>query len=230
MQRVNQNRSRREPSLCLLVTTIVTVGAAYAFGEESDRSAADYVSRGMERFRVNEISASIEDFERAAELSPRLRASLWQLGISYYYAGEYAAGQRQFEIHQRVNPHDVENAAWHFICLARVKDVETARNQLLEIDTTRDTRVPMREVYRFYAGLGTASAVLEAAERANTQRAPMYAHLYLGLYYEVDKQPELARKHLRKSAAAQLENNYMHDVARVHLLQRQWEPQPPIKN
>ncbi|MGI9428140.1 MAG: hypothetical protein ACR2NM_05750, partial [Bythopirellula sp.] len=132
--------------------------------------------------------------------------------------------------HQRVNPHDVENAAWHFICLARVKNVEAAQKKLLDIDTTRDSRVPMREVYRFYAGQGTATEVLAAAEQANTERARMYAHLYLGLYYEVTKQPKQARDHLRKSAAARLENNYMHNVAKVHLLQRKWNPQLPAKN
>ena len=203
---------------------IVAALSTSAPADDPLQSATEYESRGMVRFRANQIALSVSDFQHAAELQPRLAPQLWQLGISYYYQGEFEKGRRQFESHQRVNRNDVENAAWHFLCVARIAGIEVARKQLLKIDTTRDTRVPMTEVYEFYAGRTSVEAVLAAAEKADTERARMYANLYLGLYFEVAEKVELARDHLRKSAAAKLKNNYMHDVAKVHLLQRNWPP------
>mgnify|MGYP000446850332 CR=1 FL=1 len=39
-------------------------------------------------------------------------------------------GRKLFELHRSVNPQDVENAAWHFLCAARVDGLEKARAQL----------------------------------------------------------------------------------------------------
>jgi lipoprotein NlpI len=185
-------------------------------------SASQYVSRGMRRFRENKIEESIQDFDQAAKLELRVAPHLWQRGISLYYAGEFQKGRQQFEFHKAVNPHDVENATWHFICVARIDGVEAAGKSLIKIDTTRDTRVPMAEVYRFYAGRGSKDAVIAAAEKAGTERARMYAHLYLGLYYEAAGEADKARGHMRKAAAAKLQDHYMHEVAKIHLLQREW--------
>jgi len=192
--------------------------------DDSLQSAPKYVSRGIERFRNNQIAGSVRDFQRAAQLDPIVAPRLWQLGISHYYAGNFGQGQQLFELHQTVNRNDVENAAWHFICVARVDGIASARKKLLEIDVQRDGRVPMREVYQFYAGQGSEDAVLAAAQKADTERARMYAHLYLGLYYEVIKKADQARSFMRKAAAAKLKENYMHDVAKIHLLQRKWTP------
>src|SRR5437016_5530897 len=93
--------------------------AVCAWAEKPPGSAADYIARGMQRFRENKIAESIRDFDRAAELDPHNAPNLWQRGISDYYAGKFQAGRRQFESHQTVNPDDVENAAWHFLCVAR---------------------------------------------------------------------------------------------------------------
>ena len=197
--------------------------ATSAFADDPLESASDYVSRGMQRFRDNKIAESLRDFQRAVQVDPRTGPQLWQRGISHYYAGKFKEGRRQFESHRTVNPHDVENAAWHFICVAAVDGVGAARISLIKIDTTRDTRIPMSEVYRFYAGRGSEDSVLEAAQNADTELARMYAHLYLGLYYEVAGEVDRARVHMRKAAAARLKSHYMHDVAKVHLLQRQWD-------
>ncbi len=192
-------------------------------GEEEPLSAGELTARGMARFRDNKITESIADFERAAQLEPKSRPHLWQLGISYYYAGKFAEGRKLFELHQQVNPDDVENAAWHFLCTARADGLEAARRHLIAIDTSRDRRVPMAEIYLFYAGKGTVTKILAASKAAKTPRAKMYAHLYLGLYYEVAGDSKKARRHLEESASAMLRNNYMHDVAKVHLLQRGWK-------
>ncbi len=185
-------------------------------------SASDYVSRGMQRFRENKIAESVRDFQRAAELDARIEPHLWQRGISYYYQREFKKGRKQFEAHQAVNPHDVENAAWHFLCVAAVDGVKAARKSLIKIDTARDHRPPMSEIYEYYSGRGSEKSVIEAANKAGTEVARMYAHLYLGLYAEVDGNTDDARRHLRVAAEAKLEQQYMHDVAKVHLLQRKW--------
>lgn len=205
-------------ALCLAYAVL-----AAGIADEPASSVSGYLARGAQYFRANEIAKSVSNFEQAIALEPQIRPQLWQLGISYYYAGEFEKGRKLFEAHSTVNPHDVENAAWHFLCGAREHNIETARKNLIEIDTRRDRRVPMAEVYDLYAGRGTEKDVLDAATKANTEHAQMYAHLYLGLYYEVAKQPKLARMHLQRSAAAKLTNNYMHDVARVHVLQRKWQ-------
>lgn len=176
----------------------------------------------MQRFRENKIAESIQDFDRAAKLEPRVAPHLWQRGISLYYAGEFQKGRQQFESHKAVNPHDVENATWHFICVARTDGVDAARKSLIQIDTTRDTRVPMAEAYQFFAGRGSEDAVITVAEKAGTERARMYAHLYLGLYYEAVGEADKARGHMQKAATAKLQDHYMHDVAKIHLLQRKW--------
>jgi len=64
--------------------------------------------------------------------------------------------------------------------------------------------------------------VLDAANKAGSELARMYAHLYLGLYHEVAGDKNKARGHMRKAAAAKLQQQYMHDVAKVHLRQRKW--------
>jgi len=84
------------------------------------------------------------------------------------------------------------------------------------------TRIPMAEIYRLYAGRGSEASVMDAAERTGTEVAHMYAHLYLGLYYEVAGKVAEARSHMRKAAAARLKKHYMHDVAKVHMAQRKW--------
>jgi len=186
-------------------------------------SPSEYVSRGMQHFRRNKITESIRDFDRAVEIEPRIAPRLWQRGISLYYTGNFDKGRQQFESHKTVNPHDVENAAWHFICAARIDGVKAARRSFLTIDTKRDTRVPMSQVYEFYAGRGSEEAVIQAAKRAGTERARMYAYLYLALYYEVAGEVHKARAYMQKAAAARLQDHYMYDVAKVHLLQRKWE-------
>ncbi|MFO1019623.1 MAG: hypothetical protein U0903_02805 [Planctomycetales bacterium] len=100
--------------------------------------------------------------------------------------------------------------------------IEKARKQLIEINTARDTRVPMAEVFALYAGKGTEEGVLKAAEKEGGEEAKMYAHLYLGLYEEAAGNKEKAKKHMLQAAAAKLNGHYMHDVAKVHVLQRKW--------
>jgi tetratricopeptide (TPR) repeat protein len=172
--------------------------------------------RGEEHFRQARIAESIADFDRQLELVPEKSAEHWQRGIAYYYAGEYEKGAQQFELHQTVNPQDVENAAWHFLCVARSPQgsVEAARERLILV--TQDSRVPMTQIQQMFAGTISPDEVLRVgAEVGGTAR--FYADLYVGLYFEaVGREVESLR--LIKLAADNLlaMGNYMRDVAQVH--------------
>jgi lipoprotein NlpI len=118
-----------------------------------------------------------------------------------------------------VNPHDVENGVWHFICAARESSFEKARAAMLPI--SGDTRIPMREVYELFAGKGTVEDVLKAAKRGNPSGPELdgrmfYAHLYLGLYFEAKGEKEKAYEHIKAAATEFPQDDYMGDVAKVH--------------
>lgn len=185
--------------------------------------ATTCVRRGMQRFGQGEVLGSLEEFERAMENDERIEPYLWQRGISQYYAGRYANGRRQFALHRVVNPNDVENAVWHFLCVAQLSGLEAASRALIVIDTAQDKRVPMAEIYAFYGGQGSAEKVLAAAVREGNPIAAMYAYLYLGLYYEVAGDLRSAERHIRQAVEVELEDVYMHDVARIHMRQRGWQ-------
>lgn len=177
-----------------------------------------YHHRGVEHFKLGDMEASIADFDRYLEQAPGQEAHHWQRGIAHYYAGRYADGRKQFELHQTVNRHDVENAVWHFLCLARQTDVEQARAKLIPI--RGDSRVPMKEVHDLFAGQGTPEQVMDAARSGKTeadrQRHLFYAHLYLGLYYDALRDEAKTRQHILKAAELSEKHNYMGAVARVH--------------
>ncbi len=191
--------------------------------EEYPASWNAHVMRGGVRFRAGKLSESIEDFDRAIELEPSCKPYLWQRGIALYYAGKFAAGREQFEIHQTVNPKDVENSAWHFLCVARLDGVDAARDGLLPIPPGGDNRPTMMEVLALYRGEKTPEEVIGVAEsfRQGTQRgelARFYSALYIGLFYEAKNDDKLALEWIRK-AAQRSEGGYMLDVAKFHLKQ-----------
>jgi len=185
-----------------------------------DPSAVDvYNHRGSEYFKLGNIEASIVNFEKAIKLDPKQEPYHWQRGISYYYAGRYEEGRNQFKSHQQINSNDVENSVWHFLCTSRLVGVSRARRLLLRIE--KDSRIPMMEVYRLFAGEGTAEKVMVAAREGNDsksslQRQLFYANLYLGLYYEAFGDEKKAREHIVLAADNYPLNHYMGDVARIH--------------
>ena len=132
---------------------------------QETKSPRAWVDQGSAEFRAGKIAQSIQSFESATRLRPDIRPHLWQLGISYYYAGEFEKGRRLFESHQTVNPQDVENAIWHFLCLSRVEGLEAARKSFITI--TDDRRVPMKELHGLFAGTRNEKDVLAAARAGN---------------------------------------------------------------
>jgi lipoprotein NlpI len=177
-------------------------------------SAIIFQHRGVEHFRLGNFEKSVADFDRFLKLSPEQAAHHWQRGISCYYAGQFEEGRKQFELHQTVNPHDVENTVWHFLCVTRSSGLEKARASLIPIEG--DARVPMKEIHALFAGKGTVEGVLDTARSGRGEEPLFYAHLYLGLYFEALGDREKAREHIFKAAREFKAEHYMGDVARVH--------------
>ena len=190
----------------LLAALVSAQTAATNLSAVFDRAVAD--------FRNGRIAESVAGFDTLAKLAPESAPQLWQRGIALYYAGRYNDCRLQFESHRTVNPNDVENAAWHFLCVARAESPEKAKAALLPVGP--DARVPMRQVYQMFGGTLTPDQVWTAAgERPESQ---FYAHLYLGLYFEATGKKDLALEHITAAAADRFSvGGYMHTVARVHL-------------
>src|SRR6267143_4151153 len=191
-------------------------GRFYAMAQQHEKSVTDfdaalklnpdasmaYHYRGEERFKLGRFQEAVADFDKYIELVPNEAANHWQRGIACYYAGQYRAGRRQFELHQLVNPDDVENAVWHYMCVARTDGAEKARASLMKIG--QDSRVPMMQIYALFGGKGTEEEVLNAARSGEPSPAELkqrflYAHLYLGLYHEAQGNVEFAREHIFKA-------------------------------
>lgn len=177
-----------------------------------------FLALGSAGFKNADMEVSISAFDSAAKLDQRLEARLWQRGIAHYYARLFADGARQFEIHRTVNPEDVENSVWHFLCVAATEGVEAARTRLIPVSD--DRRVPMTEILALFRGESDPSAVLDAAQNAsdNGRASPpmFYAHLYLGLYYEAIGEPDQSSKHIGEAVGFDLPHDYMWQVARIH--------------
>jgi len=170
--------------------------------------------RGDEHLFAGRFDEALADYDALLSAEPDYDPYHWRRGIACYYAGRYEDGAAQFVRHRTVNPADVENAAWHFLCTARALDVDAARAALLPVGP--DQRDPMAEVYELYAGRATPEDVLAAAAASPQRDAVFFAHLYLGLYYEALGSEARAREHIRLAATTHEREHYMGRVARVH--------------
>lgn len=188
------------------------------------QSPRELMQQGQQLFFEAKIAESIAAFDKLIELQPDAKPHLWQRGLALYYADKFKEGREQFETHQTVNTADVENAAWHFLCVARLEGVEGARKNFIPIEG--DSRVPMKEVHQLFAGKGSVEAVMKAAEvgdESERRNQLCYAHLYLGLYFEAMKDEAKAKEHMLKSAKDYSMSHYMGETARVHLKVRGWD-------
>ncbi len=185
------------------------------------QSQAFYL-RGCANFRAGKIKESVSDLDKHVELAtakdPKAEARQWERGISYYYAGQFEKGARQFELYQTFRDQDVENSTWRYLCVARKEGVEKARQNLLPISD--DRRVPMMQIYELYRGKLKPADVLAAAEAGEPSKGALnehlfYAHLYIGLWHEAAGEKDLAKKHILEAEKHKI-GHYMWDVAHVH--------------
>jgi lipoprotein NlpI len=197
----------------VLVSTIATAGA-----QRAGDNPRDVLDRAIDDFLAGRLSESVTGFDRVAALAPQAAPQLWQRGIALYYAGRYQDCRAQFESHRAVNPNDVENPAWHFMCVAKAESPAKARAALLPVGP--DQRSPMREIYEMFRGTMTPEAILKAGGSQGSAR--FFAELYVGLYYDAigDRR---AVQHLRNAAAKNFApaGGYMHRVAELHPLLRE---------
>jgi lipoprotein NlpI len=208
-----------------LTCTIVIACAVAAHAQRTPapaQSPETLLNRAVTEFENRRFAEAVSLFDDLIRAVPEYRPQLWQRGIALYYAGRYRDCRAQFELHRTVNPDDVENAAWHFLCVAREESIEKARALLLPVGP--DSRVPMRQVYQMLRGAMTPDGVLAAA--GSDPAARFYAQLYVGLYAEASGRKDAALEHIGAAAAGRYATvgGYMHMVARVHLAARQRQP------
>ena len=191
----------------MLIALLVLIAGAQDLRAVLDLAVQD--------FRAGRIERSLAGFDRVAAMSPADAPYLWQRGIAQYYAGRFKECRDMFISHRTVNPDDVENAAWHFLCVARAESPEAARKQILPVGP--DARLPMREVYQMFQGKMTQAQVMKAA--GNDPSAQFFARLYVGLYLEATGNRDAGRAQIEIAAEDRYARvgGYMHDVARVHV-------------
>jgi lipoprotein NlpI len=195
------------------ILLIVFVGIASAQTRGDDAQVV--FDRAVDDFEGGRVVESAAGFDAVIKVRPDIAPRLWQRGIALYYAGRYRDCRAQFESHRTVNPDDVENAAWHFLCVARAESPERAKSALLPVGP--DPRVPMREVYEMFRGAKSPEEVMKAGGTGVSGQ--FYANLYVGLYYEALGNKSKALEHIRAAAEERfaVAGGYMHMVATVHL-------------
>lgn len=217
------------------VVAVFTRGEAYAAQRKHEEAIKDFDAalaldktyllavdrRGGERFKLGMIDESIADFNMYLKAYPRHEPGHWRRGISFYYAGKYAEGAKQFDDGQVEFGADVENVFWHFLCIARKDGIEKARKQLLTLKGD-DKRVPFMKINDMLHGKAKPAEVIEMAEKAgltgdDATEAMFYANLYVALYFEADGQSEKCKEHLTAAVEKYKIGHYMWDVANVHL-------------
>lgn len=188
--------------------------------ERNPKSAAAHDRLGDAYLKLGRFADAVREFDAVLELNPEYAPEHWRRGIALYYVGRYKDGVAQFETHKTANPEDVENAAWHYLCNAKVVGRPRARAELIAV--TRDARVPMKQVQKLFAGAATPADVLAAAEAVDARttagtEARFYAHLYVGLWYESEGDAAKAKEHLVAAAERYKIGHYMWAVANAHV-------------
>lgn len=170
--------------------------------------------------KLGRFDEAVTEFDEFLKARPKIAPDHWRRGIALYYAGKFDEGKKQFDLHRTVNPEDVENSAWHYLCNARATSPKKAREDLIPV--TKDARVPMKQVLELFAGKLKPQDVLDAAENAklkdeDLKEARFYANLYVALYYESEGDAKKTLEHLTTAVEKYKIGHYMWDVADAHL-------------
>lgn len=203
---------------------------AYEAAAESARAAAKIAMdspRLLQRaaevlYRSGQAEESLPIFDRVVELTPEVAAHNWQRGLALCTCEKWEQGAEQFKTHHDVNPDDVENSAWYFLCIAKTTGLEAAKKTV--IPSRGDGREPMMSILAMLKGTLEPDQVMVAAikntpEGERRKQAQFYADLYVGLYYDSLDNPEQAAKYLKRSLSYD-SAGYMVDTARVYLADR----------
>jgi lipoprotein NlpI len=175
-------------------------------------------ARGIVLLKAGRAKEAVADFDAFLKKHPEHAKEHWQRGIACYYAGLYSEGIKQFESYQDFDNADIENALWRFMCMSKRDGLDKAKAAMLKIGD--DRRVPMRDIYELYLGKKTPDDVLAAAVRgdltpAQKNRQKFYAHLYLGIWHDLNGDAVKSLDHLNRAVEHRI-GHTMWDVARVH--------------
>lgn len=195
---------------------VISTADALIQNHASDSSA--WRLAGDLYLRAGDYKKAIVQFKRYIERHPEHEAELWQHGIALAFDGQFDEGRKLFELHRTVNPNDVENALWHFYCVAKSSSVEKARSGLLP--APGDRRAPMEELLQLYRGEADEAAVRTAIDQwpkgtRNHDSAVFYGELYLAMHADSMGDRKRAIELAEKAATAK-EVNYMTDVGRIY--------------
>ena len=186
------------------------------FAQRKEPDVFDWLRLADAQLRSGRVSEANDSFETAIRLEPPRRPYLWQYGISLFFAERFDEGRALFEAHRKVNPNDVENAAWHFLCVAKSEGVDKARTIVLLAPD--DPRPPMREILDRLRG-GDDSKILARMRQleagADAADATFYGEFYLGLIADAEGDRAKAKRWIGQAAQTPL-RHYMADVARVY--------------
>jgi lipoprotein NlpI len=200
--------------------------AAASKAEEAAKLAED---SGRVQQRAGEILflagkpvESLPMFDRANALVPDEAPHNWQRGIALGIAGKWAEGAAQFKQHHDVNPDDVENSAWYYLCVAKAENLEAAKKSV--IPSRGDGRQPMMSILQMLKGEKQPDEVIAAAiantpEGSRRESALFYADLYIAMFYDAEGNTEETKKYLA-SSLERGSSGYMVDTARVYLEHR----------
>lgn len=203
-----------------------TVGTTESRADGISLDPRRLIKDGMDSFRRGDVIASVAAFDRALGVDERYSRLLWQRGLSLYYAGEYAAGAEQFRRDVSLNPNDTEEAIWAFLCEARMPEYgfEEARRRIIKVE--KDPRPYMRVAYDLFSGKASEEDLAKVGhESGEGSAADFYAKLYLGLLNEAAGDVSKAQSYMVSAAMSTYgprTNDYMWDLARVHMKQRRW--------
>jgi lipoprotein NlpI len=202
----------KRTALALLLAVAAVLGAGVPAVAQNLQAVLD---KAVADFEAGRVVDSATGFDTVVQAAPLLAPRLWQRGVTLFYAGRFADCKSQMEATMRVSPDDVENAAWHYMCVARLESPARARASLLPVQL--DTRVPMKEIYEMLRGTMTPDAVVKAA--GATPAGQFYANFYAGLYYDVNGDRTRALPAMTTAAMDRyaMAGGYMHAAARIHL-------------
>lgn len=217
VKEIKNNVFLRKPVLIVSCVQIVAVlmSPAHLADQRISPKAEKIMNHAINEFNEGRVVESVVEFDKLTSLIPEYSPYLWQRGIALYYVGRYDDCATQFESHRTVNPNDVENAAWHFLCVAKLRSPEIAKQRLLPVGP--DARMPMSHIYQMFNGSITPADVMSNA--GDELRSRFYAHLYIGIFLESHGKTEAAREHIAVASSSKYERvgGYMYRVSQLHL-------------
>lgn len=213
-------------------------GNKYDEAAKSAQAAADLVPDDAEMQQVaaqimflsGKVEQSLVCFDKANKLNEMAAPHNWQRGCALGCACRFAEGAEQFGMHHDVNPNDVENSAWYFLCVAKSKTLAEAQSSV--IGSSGDRREPMMSILKMLQGTLKPDEVVVAA-KANTKEGPerklalFYGFLYVSLYYDSIGEGEKAAAAM-ESCLAHAEKDYMGRTAQIYKEHR-FAKSPPAK-